>query len=174
VTSKVISRKLLLLGEIGVGKTSLVRRLTLDELPTDYRPTIGVDLYTFRFTSADKQQEKLVDLVVWDLDGSYGPSIFSHVYSHGASGALIIGDVKSQRTLDLMVQLGMAFEKAMPSRHFSFVLNKSDLLADPGEVELPAALQTPRHPLFWTSALNGNGVTPAFIAAGTEIVRRTT
>lgn len=172
MTSRVASRKILLLGEIGVGKTSLVRRLTLGELPTDYRPTMGVDIYTYRLPASEHAREKVLDLVIWDLDGSYGPSIFRHVYCQGASGALIIGDVKRPATLTLMSHLGEAFESAMPSRYCSFVLNKTDLIGDRGEIELPAAVSQARHPVVWTSALTGDGVASTFGDAGNEIRRR--
>ncbi|HEX4893843.1 MAG TPA: ADP-ribosylation factor-like protein [Hyphomicrobiaceae bacterium] len=173
MTGRPLSRKLLLLGEIGVGKTSLVRRLTLGELPTDYRPTIGVDLYTYRLPADMPEAERRVEFVIWDIDGNYGQSIFRHVYSQGASGALIIGDADRRPTLDLMVGLAEAFQKALPGRHFSFVLNKSDLVPDRTALELPEALQSPRHPVVWTSALSGDGVEPAFVTAGAEILRRT-
>lgn len=173
MTGKVVTRKVLLLGEIGVGKTSLVRRLTLDELPTDYRPTIGVDLYTYRLGNRDARQEKLLELVIWDLDGSYGPSIFRHVYSQGATGAFIIGDVMRPATIALMSRLGEAFESAMPSRHCSFVLNKTDLIDDRKSVELPPEIAQSRRSVVWTSALTGDGVEATFVAAGEEIRRRT-
>jgi small GTP-binding protein len=173
VTKRALSRKLLLLGEIGVGKTSLVRRLTLGELPTDYRPTIGVDLYTYRLPPGTSDTERRFEFVIWDIDGNYGQTIFRHVYSQGASGALIIGDAHRRATLDQMVELAHAFQQAMPGRHFSFVVNKSDLVESRETVELPAALQSARHPVVWTSALTGDGVEPAFVTAGAEILRRT-
>ncbi|MEO1543883.1 MAG: EutP/PduV family microcompartment system protein, partial [Pseudomonadota bacterium] len=41
------ARKVMLLGEIGVGKSSLVRRLTLNQFDIDYKPTLGVNIYTY-------------------------------------------------------------------------------------------------------------------------------
>jgi GTPase SAR1 family protein len=164
------AKKILLLGEIGVGKTSLVRRLVLDELPSDYRPTMGVDLY--RYQLAGSGGREAVDLVIWDIDGNYGQSIFRHVYSKGASGALIIGDLSRRPTLDMMVELAEGFQEAMPGRHFSFVLNKLDLVPSKAEAGLPEALRAARQPFLWTSAVTGANVRLAFEAAGAAIVRR--
>ena len=41
------ARKVMLLGEIGVGKSSLVKRLVFDRFETDYKPTLGVDVYRY-------------------------------------------------------------------------------------------------------------------------------
>lgn len=38
------SRKIMLLGEIGVGKTSLVNRLVHGRFRTDHMPTINVEI----------------------------------------------------------------------------------------------------------------------------------
>ncbi len=166
------AKKILLLGEIGVGKTSLVRRLVLDELPTDYRPTMGVDLYRRMVTGLGKGGRESLDLVIWDIDGNYGQSIFRHVYSKGASGALIIGDLTRRPTLELMVDLARSFQEAMPGRQFSFVLNKLDLLASKADADLPEALKTARQPFIWASAKSGTNVGPAFASLAEAILRR--
>ena len=88
-----ISKKLMLLGEIGVGKTSLVRRFVLDEFSAEYRPTMGVDIYRHQVHGIGPDGKQSLELVIWDIDGNFGQSIFRHVYSKGASGALIVGDV---------------------------------------------------------------------------------
>ncbi|MEZ5817441.1 MAG: hypothetical protein R3D44_10195 [Hyphomicrobiaceae bacterium] len=166
------ARKLLLLGEIGVGKTSLVRRLVHDELPTDYRATMGVDLYRYEIAGLGEGGGKALELVVWDLDGNYGESIFQHVYSKGASGALIVGDVMRQSTLEHMVRLADGFTEAMPSRQFTFVVNKLDLVGEPEAGLLPERLREARQPLVWTSALAATNVLTAFRQVADAILRR--
>lgn len=169
-----ISKKLLLLGDMGVGKTSLVRRLVLDELPSDYLPTMGVDLYRYHHAMTRSGQPATLEFVVWDIDGSYGSSIFQHAYSKGASGALIIGDVLRPPTLALMVELAHGFNAAMPSREFAFLLNKEDLIGSQSDVDLPAALQTARQPVIWTSALKNTNVKSAFAKVAEAVIRRET
>lgn len=166
------AKKLLLLGEIGVGKTSLVRRLVHDELPTDYRATIGVDLYRYEMQGVGADGRQTLELVVWDLDGNYGESIFQHVYSRGASGALIVGDVMRRTTLEHMVKLADGFLASMPSRHFSFALNKIDLLGEPDATILPERLRAARQPLIWTSAKTSANVHQAFKQTADAIIRR--
>jgi small GTP-binding protein len=169
-----ITRKLLLLGEIGVGKTSLARRLVHDQFPTDYRATMGVDLYRYTVDNIGRSGTAMLDLVLWDLDGNYGDSIFRHVYSKGASAALIVGDGMRASTLEHMVRLATGFQDAMPGRYFSFVVNKVDLLGEPSEAALPEALRTARQPLVWTSALTAYNVESTFRQTADAIIRRET
>lgn len=166
------AKKVLLLGEIGVGKTSLVRRLVLDELPTDYRATMGVDLYRYVIDGVGPMAEQSLEIVVWDLDGNYGQSIFQHVYSKGASAALIIGDCSRRSTLDHMGKLAEGFISAMPSRPFAFVVNKVDLIGDAAPDLLPPALAGSRQPIVWTSAKTALNVLTAFRQAADAIIRR--
>jgi len=168
------ARKILLLGEIGVGKTSLVRRLVLDELPSDYRATMGVDLYRYEMRRLGESGRHALELVIWDLDGNYGDSIFEHVYSRGASAALVIGDATRLSTLEHMVRLAEGFEAAMPSREMALIVNKLDLLGEPDPARLPARLAEARRPLIWTSAKTATNVETAFRRVADAILRRET
>jgi small GTP-binding protein len=167
-----ISRKLLLLGEIGVGKTSLIRRLVHGSFETEYKSTFGVELYRVPITRAGPNGDDALELIVWDTDGNFGQSIFRHVYVKGASAALIIGDLKRRATLETMVGLAEGFQDALPGRHFSFIANKSDLLADGEAAEMPAKLRDGRQPILLTSAKTGFNVEDTFTQAATSILRR--
>ena len=167
-----ISRKLMLLGEIGVGKTSLIRRMVDGRFETEYKSTFGVELYRVPITRAGPGGDQAIELIVWDTDGNVGSSIFRHVYIKGASAALIIGDVSRRATLDSMVTLAESFQEALPGRHFSFIANKVDLIADGDAVDMPSKLQDARQPVLLTSAKSGSNVEDTFIQAATSILRR--
>ncbi len=83
-----ITKKIVLLGQFGVGKTSLVQRFIKNEFTQDYRTTLGVQI-----------EKKIINLpsgatlsmIIWDLEGfssvdktrsSYllGSSAFIHVF----------------------------------------------------------------------------------------------
>lgn len=163
--------KLMLLGEIGVGKTSLIRRMVRGSFEHEYKPTFGVDLYRVPI-DAGPSGANHVELIVWDTDGNFGQTMFRHVYIKGASGALIIGDVMRRPTLETMVALAEGFQDALPGRHFGFVANKSDLVSDAAMLQLPEKLTSARHPLIITSAKSGSNVEEAFNHAAASIVRR--
>jgi small GTP-binding protein len=167
-----ISRKLMLLGEIGVGKTSLIRRLVAGRFESEYKSTFGVELYRVPMTRAGPNGDQAIELIVWDTDGHFGQSIFRHVYIKGASAALIIGDLKRRATLESMVALAECFQEALPGRHFSFIANKVDLVSGGETVELPTKLREARQPVLLTSAKTGANVEDTFIQAATSILRR--
>ncbi len=164
------ARKVMLLGDIGVGKSSLARRLVTGKFETSYIPTIGVDIYNYAVPAAAAGQA--VNLILWDADGALGDTIFTHVYSRQASAAVIVGDVTRRATLDAMVRLGAGFKAAFPGRVVSYVANKIDLLHEAEEPELPAALTQPGAELTKTSALTGANVLEAFHRTAATILRR--
>ncbi|MCB1484942.1 MAG: hypothetical protein KDJ17_08635, partial [Hyphomicrobiaceae bacterium] len=57
------ARKVMLLGEIGVGKSSLARRLVFDKFEFDYKPTIGVDIY--RYEAPASATRPATTLIIW-------------------------------------------------------------------------------------------------------------
>lgn len=164
------ARKVMLLGEIGVGKSSLIRRLVFDKYDYDYKPTLGVDIY--RYEIPQSAERKAMTLIVWDTDGNMGQAIFKHIYMKQAAGALIIGDVTRRDTLRNMLDLGAGFRDAFPGRHFSYVVNKYDLISDGETPDLPKDLSTTTTPVVNTSAKTGYNVTDTFLAIASAIQRR--
>jgi small GTP-binding protein len=165
-----MARKVMLLGEIGVGKSSLARRLVFDKFEFDYKPTIGVDVY--RYEVPDSPTRPRMSLILWDTDGNFGDTIFKHIYTKEAAAALIIGDMSRAPTLDTMVKLGRGFADAFPGRHIGYIVNKSDLASDPEAVPLPAQFTQPGISLIRTSAKTGSHVARAFVDAADSIARR--
>ena len=162
--------KILLLGEIGVGKTSLARRLVLDTFETNYKATIGTDIY--RHEIVPSPVDGPFHCVIWDTDGNFGDTIFRHVYAKQADAAVIIGDVTRPSTLDAVGRLGEGFMDAFPGRPIIFVVNKLDMRDEGMEPELPACLRVDGVPCVLTSAKTGHHVREAFRDIATVIARR--
>ena len=169
-----IARKLMLLGDMGVGKTSLARRLVFKAFEQSYKPTIGVDIYRYlvELPAAGDRQAESVELIIWDTDGDIGENIFRHVYLQGATGALIVADSTRRKTLDSMVRLAEGFDDALPGRPYAMVINKADLIVPGADPDLPSQLQRARAPLVRTSALTGDNVAETFADIAKAIVRR--
>ncbi len=165
-----IARKIMLLGEIGVGKSSLVRRLVFDRFEIEYKPTIGVDVY--RYVVPDEPGKPGMNLIVWDTDGNFSDALFRHVYMKQASAAVIVGDISRLDTLDSMVKLARGFSEALPGRYVAHVVNKMDLLKEGEAPQLPQALLEPQRNVVETSALLGMNVRRCFEEIALAIIRR--
>lgn len=163
-------RKIMLLGEIGVGKSSIARRLVFDNFETDYKPTLGVDVYTYEVAAEPGSSEEGCRFIIWDTDGNFGDSIMSLVYIKQAAGAFVVGDLTRRATLESMVQTSKSFLDAMPGRFCGFLLNKADL--PNAAIALPPELEKSSIPAIRTSAKTGENVRDAFVAAAQAIRRR--
>lgn len=157
------AQKIMLLGAIGVGKTSLVRRLVLNRFDADYKATLGVDIFTYEMTLAKPRAgASRINLAIWDLDGDLGETIPHHIYSKGASSALIIGDMTRSSTQESMVTLAKNFQRYLPGRPLAFVLNKADLVPGAEAIPIPEALTVPQIDIMKTSAKTGFNVQAVF------------
>ena len=112
--------------------------LVFDRFEGGYKPTIGVDVYSYDIERSSGAPEESVKFVIWDTDGNLGETILSHVYIKEAAAALVVGDVTRRSTLQRMVELGNMFMEAMPGRYCAFLINKSDL--ENAATELPQEL----------------------------------
>ena len=78
--------KLLLIGDSGVGKTSLLLRFTQNEFRDSVRNTIGVDLKVKFIT----QQGQRLKLTIWDTAGQERFRTLTSAYYRGAHGHVLV------------------------------------------------------------------------------------
>lgn len=154
--------KVMLLGDIGVGKTSLVRRLVFNCFEHDYKATIGVDVYTHDFTLQTSGSPVPARELIWDIDGDFGESIFKQIYIKGATAALVIGDCSRKATLASVITLAQTFQEEFPGRPVILVANKIDLVSDDDRSKLVAPLKVLGLPILKTSAKTGTNVRHSF------------
>ena len=159
------SAKVMLLGDIGVGKSSLARRLLFDTFESEYKTTIGVDVRTCDVTTS----EGPLRLILWDTDGDFGMSIFETLYMRGASAAVIVADASRPATLVKLANLSRGFAERLPGREIRAVINKVDLAE--GALPQPPAEVDPSF-VVKTSAKTGAGVRELFEGLAAGILRR--
>lgn len=164
------AQKVMLLGQIGVGKSSLAQRLVFDRFETTYKPTIGVDVY--RYDADTGEHTTSVPMIVWDTDGNLGDAMFRHVYLKEASAAIIIADCTRPDTIAALPGVATAFHERLPGRIVCFMLNKIDLAAETDKMALPVELTKAGVLLFRTSAMTGENVKQAFSETARAIARR--
>lgn len=164
----ILQRKILLLGDIGVGKTSLARRFVFDRFEASYKTTIGVDILTHD-VQLDGSGSDIMRMVLWDTDGDFGQSIFETTYARGSSAAIVVSDLTRPSTLGKQIALLEAFDGQFAGRPSLAILNKTDL-ADPREAMARAISVSDL--VRSTSALTGDGVATAFTELATAMLRR--
>ena len=86
--------KLLIVGESGVGKSSILTRFTEDTFSSDFMTTIGVD---FKFKSLIIEG-KTIRLQIWDTAGQERFRAITTCYYRGAQGILLVFDVTQPET----------------------------------------------------------------------------
>lgn len=85
--------KLLLIGDSGVGKSSLLLRFTSDSFD-DLSPTIGVDFKLKLMTIGGKR----LKLTIWDTAGQERFRTLTSSYYRGAQGIIFVYDVTRRET----------------------------------------------------------------------------
>ena len=158
--------KIVLIGDIGVGKTALIRRFVHDTFDGVYSGTFGFDIYEKTITVVGRQ----VDLLIWDTDGSTGAGLFvAGSYLEGASGALIVCDLSRPQTCDVAIDLAKDFARRLPGREACLLLNKSDLVDEPRPL---AGFAAAGLSVRLTSAKSGHNVDAAFTELAASMERR--
>ena len=161
-------RKVCLLGDGGVGKTSLVRRYVEDVFSDSYIISFGT-----------KVSKKVIDLgeveltlMIWDILGQKSDDALHAAYYRGANGALLVCDMTRPETIAHLVKWKEDFLKASPGALIVAAANKSDLASSTQMSELQehsAALGTE---FIRTSAKTGEGVEQLFMTLGRGITER--
>lgn len=153
------ARKVCMLGDFGVGKTSLVTRFVRNTFSEKYLTTVGVKVDSKLVECAGQGSLKLV---VWDIAGNSALDVLNMSYLRGASGLLLVADGTREKTVRTAIDLLLQSRSLLPDAQAVLIINKLDLV-ERWEV-LPSTLVELRQsmPVVETSALAGDGVEQAF------------
>lgn len=161
--------KVCMLGDFGVGKTSLVARYVRSTFSDKYLTTVGVKV--------DRKEVVLpgrdpVKLVLWDIAGRGALDAPSANYLRGAAALLLVADGTREGSLGSALNLLMQSRESLPEATAVLAVNKFDLV-ERWEVA-PDTLAALRRnlPVFETSALSGAGVEDAFAAIARRLLDR--
>ncbi|KAH8105072.1 ras-domain-containing protein [Phellopilus nigrolimitatus] len=128
--------KLVIIGDSGVGKTSLRSQYILGRFSTGYRATIGTDFIT-KTLPHHSDPEQGVTLQIWDTAGQERFSSLSSAFFRGADAALLMFDINRPETLVGLARWWDQFKACAPvldeeAEDFCCVVvgNKVDLAAE--------------------------------------------
>ncbi|MCB1877314.1 MAG: GTP-binding protein [Chromatiales bacterium] len=154
-------RKICLIGDFGVGKTSLARRFVHQTFSDNYLTTVGVKVDTKDVTLPDGRPLRLI---VWDVAGTDTATETFKKYLRGAAGLLMVADGTRVDTLERVLALREQLRDNCQGIPFVGLLNKRDLgpLWEVDAVRL-ALLREQGQSWYLTSALSGENVERAFL-----------
>ena len=182
-----LKKKIVLMGDSAVGKTSLIRRYVFDQFEDSYISTIGTKVSKKVLKIPRLKDTINLKLMIWDLigrEGYYG--IHSRTFV-GVHGVIFVADLTRKETLLSLERYWLpVLFKVVSNIPLVFVCNKSDLEDqyefEPNELEeiakkycvidgnsYPFGLK----PYYMTSAKTGNNVEKAFEALGRLVVAGT-
>eukprot|EP00727_Mastigamoeba_balamuthi_P007248 m51a1_g3143 putative rab gtpase (212) ;mRNA; r:310298-311313 len=165
--------KLVLLGEMSAGKTSVVLRLVKNTFPDKVEPTIGAAFMVHKMPV----DERTVKLEIWDTAGQERYRSLAPMYYRGASAAVIVYDITKKDSFETMKRWVDELKvRAPPNIVLAIAGNKLDLEAEravPTKLAMEYLRQIEEgggeRPIFCEcSAKTGEGVQKLF----TEVCRR--
>lgn len=113
--------KICLLGQGGVGKSTMLKLLTADSIPGDYYPTIAVDIETLQGVRFGPYE-----LAVWDFAGQDRFRSLWNYYLRNADAVLLVTDSTLKNVLETRDILEIV-RKNSPSSIVWAIGNKQDL-----------------------------------------------
>jgi Ras-related protein Rab-32 len=153
--------KVIIIGEAGVGKTSLVKKFVSGRFTSDYRVSIGANLFVKNLIL---NSDVDVSIQIWDIAGQEKWVKMRHLYYRGAHGALIVGDLTRGNTFEQLKEFwNPDLKKFCGDIPKILVVNKVDLepIVSNSDIEKLAQDINVKATII-TSAKNGQNVEDAF------------
>ena len=165
--------KICLLGDVRVGKTSLVLRYTDRAFKRTYMPTIGANISEKALQIGNHYSS----LLIWDIAGQDKFSRMRKNFYLGAQGIFLVFDLTSNETLENIEKWYNDIRNIIPSHKslLGFVIgNKNDLIDERavGEEEARAFAKKLDLGYFETSALTGENVQEAFQSIAKSLIEQ--
>ncbi len=153
-----IRKKILLLGDFSVGKTSLVKRYVDGTFDDKYLTTIGVKISKKVLTVGEIECE----MIIWDIEGSTPSKKISLGYYRGASAAVFVADTTRKDTMDGIEAHKEIFLNENPDASFVVAHNKADMLSNIAKERMEQEFLLDED-VFLTSAQNNQNVEALFM-----------
>ncbi|MFX1451079.1 MAG: Rab family GTPase [Promethearchaeota archaeon] len=115
--------KILLLGDPGVGKTALITRYIDNRFITDYKATLGFDIFIKKISNGKTEYS----LAIWDLAGQEKYTSLKQSYYEGAQGIIMVYDITNEESYRNVIQWLTELHKIVKIVPIILVGNKIDL-----------------------------------------------
>ncbi len=172
---KRLIKKICILGDGAVGKTSLIRKYVYDMFEDKYLSTIGAKI-TKKVITLKYHGEKpdvILTLMIWDIAGQEDYRNVHPTYYQGAEGALVVCDKTRKETLDNLPKWVENLYNVSDNIPIVFLANKNDLKMQTSfnENDMKKMADKFGGNYFFTSAKTGENVENAFSEIGKELLK---
>lgn len=166
-----IKRKINLLGELAVGKTSLILRFVKDVFGEEYLKTIGTNVYTKKVPLMGSE----VKLIIYDIMGESDFKNVQDIAFENSAGGIAVADITREETLYKLIDdwLPKYRKSSMDKAPVVLAVNKVDLEdKELTENEVIDNASQYFDSIFFTSAKTGENVEDMFKELGFRTMYR--
>ena len=168
---KSIMKKMCVIGEAAVGKTSVIRRFVLDKFDDRYISTIGTKTSAKDIQITIDEEEVQLKLQIWDVLGLRCFSNLQKSTYKGAKGAFIVLDITRKGTLRSLEDWLLSLYRVAGEIPVIVLANKNDFNAEIGESEIERVVFDYGLLYYMTSAKTGENVNEAFHTLGKLMIK---
>jgi small GTP-binding protein len=168
---KEIIKKICVIGEAAVGKTSLIRRFVHDKYEDRYIATLGTKTTAKSVNIALDKKTIDLKLQIWDVLGVRSFSKIQKNTYKGSKGAFIVLDLTRKETMYTYEAWLLSLYKIAGEIPVILLANKNDLPGEYGTDEIEALIRVYGLPYFLTSAKSGENVDEAFEQLGKMMLK---
>jgi small GTP-binding protein len=166
--------KIVLFGDAGVGKTSLVTRYLTGLFDAQYKITVGVDFHVKKL----EVEGKRIALQIWDFAGEAQFRFLLPSYIRGAAGGIFMYDITRKSSLESMPEwltiIDSSIRKQVDKFPILMIGGKADL-NDRREVSKDEAFGTSRvygiYSFFECSSKDGQNIEKVFVDLSREMMK---
>jgi small GTP-binding protein len=170
-----VKAKVCLVGDVAVGKTSLIRRFVQEEFDDRYIATVGTKVTKKTVEMSWRGSPATLDMMVWDIMGEKGfRALLRDAYFEGSHGVIAVCDLTRKDTFYDLNNWVQMIRKQVGNVPVVFLGNKMDLKERRvvSEEELARMGTIHNATTFLASAKTGAGVNEAFKALADAIGHR--
>ena len=155
-----LTKKICLLGEFAIGKTSLTERFVRQTFSDKYLTTVGVKIDS---KLVELPGQETIKLVLWDIAGSDSVKTVELNYLRGTAAVLLVADGCRKSSLDSTMKLRQIVRDNVGDCPMVLAVNKVDLLTnwEVTEGDIMGLQENGLH-VYKTSAKTGENVEAVF------------
>ena len=165
---EILKIDIMVIGDSGVGKTSIIKKYVKNQFSRTFISTIGFD-YQRKMIKID---DTMVNLVIWDTAGEEKYRVVAKNYFHRSQGFIVVYDITNESSF-LNISNWLEQIKELAPQDYKFVIfgNKEDL--DKRKVSMEDAQKLAEElntKFFETSCENGKNIVEGIEALVREII----